>query len=398
MSILFSYTEVTMSLKAFYNFDGVPAGVQGTAGDALLAPANGMGLDGTRNAALTVNLYAPKSFNINAVGVSGLDAHKVGAGAERRNALVIYRSPGHPSISAGARVMLLQNFDARTSRSWRSVTGFNWIDFTDREPALGYGLVFAWRNNSRTALITRRNDGQLLVGTTLYPIERGVEYYIEVELFYDAPETPVASNPISGRVMINKEVIYTWDKALGSLAAAIATVGVEVGYADHASNSFPMWMGLSDIYNVDHEGDAPYNLPLGPQKALLKKPVLVEAPDWTAVGGSDPTEILTDGKDDTYLHSPLSKVSAELMFDLNLNQGSIVNGIQVLGRGSRDMGARRRMDGTIQAGSSDVQTLSDSFSDRTAEKVLVQYMPNATADMAVLNGRALDNMIVRLDT
>lgn len=397
MSILFSYTEVTMSLKAFYNFDGVPAGVQGTSGDALLAPANGMGLVGTRNAALTVNLYSPKSFNINAVGVSGLEAHKIGAGAERRNTLAIYRNPGHPSISAGARVMLLENFDARTSRSWRSVVGFNWIDFTDREPALGYGLVFAWRNNSRIALITRRNDGQLLVGTELYPIERNTEYYIEVELFYDAPENPVASNPISGRVMINKEVIYTWDKALGSLAAAIATVGVEVGYADHASNSFPMWMGLSDIYVVDHEGEAPYNLPLGPQKALLKKPVLVDAPDWSVVG-VDATAALTDGSDATYVKTPLGKVSAEMMFDLNLNQGSIVNGVQVLGRGSRDTGASRQMAGTIQAGSSDLTTERGSFNSEIGERVLAKFMPNATADMAVLYGRGLDNMIVRLDT
>ena len=192
----------------------------------MLAPLNGAGITGTRNDALTINLYTPGAPNINAVGVTGLNAHKVGVGGDKRNALVIYRSPGHPSISAGARVMLQKNFDAKTSRSWRSITGFTWVDFTDREPALGYGMVFAWRNTSRVALITRRNDAQLQIGNVLYPVERQREYYIEVELFYDAPEKPASSNAISGRVLINKEVIYTWDKALGALNLNLSLIHI----------------------------------------------------------------------------------------------------------------------------------------------------------------------------
>jgi hypothetical protein len=386
-----------MSLQAIYGFDGVGQGVQGASGDAASAPLNGMGIVNTRNSPLKINLYSPAAPQYNAVGVTGLAKHQVGKAGEKRNALILYRNVPTNNITAGARVMLLENFDARTNRSWQSVTGFTYIDFSDRNPGLGYALVSAYRNTSKMTLVTRRNDNSLLVGNVVYPIELGREYYIEVVMYYDLLDKPASSNSISGYVRINGEVIYTWDKSMGSIALTSGTVGVEVGFADHITNPYPLFIGVADVYQVDHQGEAPYNEPLGAQKVSLKQAQMVEADDWSLTGAADPTAALTDGSDASYIQTPLDPVQASLLFDLNLNAGSIVNGLQLLGRGSRDSGASRPITSSIHVNGADQYVQKAAFGTVMGQQILTAIMPSKTSEMEILQGSALSNLLINLD-
>lgn len=384
-----------MSLQAFYSFDGVGSGVQGNDGVAATAPAHGVGLVGTRNAALTTYLYSKLQAQ-NAIGVTGLPQHQIGSGADKRNPIIIFRNTPVLNITAGARLMLVENFNANTNRSWRVIAGFTYKDLTGQEPTLGYAMVSAWRNTSRMGLITRRNDGKIAVGPVVMDIERNREYYIEVELFYDAPETPASANPVSANVYIDEQLIYTWDRSLGGLGTSGATVGIEVGYPDHGSNPFPMYMAVGDIYVVNREGEPPYNERLGPQKVLYKTAVAADAADWTLQGAADVTTALTDGQDTSYVQSPLGGATVNAMFDLNLHQGSILNGVQVVGRGSREVGATRAMTTSIVVNSSEIKSGVTSFGTAVGDALLTQYMPSFTSDMAVLQGPTLDNLQIKL--
>lgn len=386
-----------MSLQAIYGFDGVGTGVQGATGVAATAPINGMGLNNTRNAALRQITYSPTAPQYNAIGVTGLSQHQVGAAGERRNALIFYRNVPANNITAGARVMLLENFDARTDRSWRTVVGFTYFDPSDRNPGLGYALVSAWRNDSKATLITRRNDNALQVGQVTYPIERNKEYYIEVELFYDRPDTIAASNAISARVYIDGALVATWDKSLGSLGSTQATVGVEFGFADHITNPYPLHIGLADVYVVNGGGEAPYNKPLGPQKVRWVLPTEV-TPDaqWTLNGAADAKTAVTDGRDDTSIRSPLGDAQVDMSFNLNLNPGSIVNGIVIYGRGSRELGAARSMLTAISVPGQPDRENTTTFAAAIDDRALVSYLPDRTTDMAVLQGAALNTTSVKL--
>ncbi|MDH2154109.1 hypothetical protein [Stenotrophomonas sp. GD03657] len=384
-----------MSLQAFYSFDGVGSGVQGNDGVAATAPAHGVGLVGTRNAALTTYLYSKLPAQ-NAIGVTGLPQHQIGKDGEKRNPIIIFRNTPVLNITAGARMMLVENFNASTNRSWRVIAGFTYKDLTSQEPTLGYAMVSAWRNTSRMGLINRRNDGKLAIGSEIMDVERNREYYIEIELFYDAPEKPASSNPVSARVYIDNQLIYTWDRSLGGLATSGATVGIEVGYPDHGSNPFPMYMAVGDIYVVNHEGEPPYNDRLGPQKVRYVTAVAADAANWELTGAADVTTALTDGSDSSYIQSPLDDATVNAMFDLNLHQGSVLNGLQVVARGSRDNGATRPMTTTIVTGGSEIQESKVSFGTVLADALLTKYMPSRTSDMAVLQGPALDTLQIKV--
>lgn len=388
-----------MSIRAFYGFDGVGQGVQGSSGDAATAPVNGVGITATRNQPLTVKLHNPTAPQYNAAGVTGLEQHKVGKAGERRNALVLYRYSYAISFTAGATVNLLEKFEGRTNKPWRSVVGFTWSDFSAQEPTVAYWLARASRGNSYFNLIQRRNYGALTINNVDFPIERNREYYIEVEMFCDTVVPGRSSNPTSCRVWIDGQVVGEWIGSFGSYSTTTSTpMGLEVGFVAHPSNPIAMYMGIADVYVVDGEGEAPYNDRMGPQKARFI-PVGEVTPElWETTGAEDAQAALSDPSDATYIQSPLTeKASGVLLFDLGLNSKSVLNGVQVYGRGSRGNGAQRPIASSLRVGSQFVRPNTNNFGPAPTDALLTSYMPDKTSDMAVLQGSALSTLEVKVE-
>lgn len=386
-----------MSIRAFYGFDGVGQGVQGSSGDAATAPVNGVGITATRNQPLTVKLHNPTAPQYNAAGVTGLEQHKVGKAGERRNALVLYRYSYAISFTAGTTVNLLENFEGRTNKPWHSVVGFTWSDFSAQEPTVAYWLARASRGNSYFNLIQRRNYGALTINNVDFPIERNREYYIEVEMFCDTVVPGRSSNPTSCRVWIDGQVVGEWIGSFGSYSTTTSTqMGLEVGFVAHPSNPIAMYMGIADVYVADGEGEAPYNQRLGAQKVSFKKPVAIVEGDWIPTGTDNPLTAISDGLDSTGLKSPKGETTGSVQMNLGLSSASIVNGIQVYGRGDRGPGAQRFITASIEDSNSQPigQSKRVSLSPSLGDTVLADYLPSKTLDMAALIGNRLANITV----
>lgn len=388
-----------MSIRAFYGFDGVATGVQGSSGDAAIAPQPGVGVTSTRNQPLTIKLYNAAAPQYNAVGVTGLDRHKVGKAGERRNALVIHRYSYAISFTSGATVNVFENFEGRTNTPWKVVSGFTYVDFADQEPTVAYWLARVGRgaNPSYINLIQRRNDGKISVNNNVLPIERNKEYYFEVELWCETVVPGRGANPISCRVWLDGQVVGEWLGSFGSYESNISVpVGLEVGYVAHPSNPIVMQMGLADMYVLDGAGEMPYNERLGPQQVEFKRPTAIVEGDWIPTGTADPLAAISDGSDATGLKSPRGEATGVLQFNLGLSNASIVNGVQVYARGDRTQGAMRYLSGVIEdSNSAQVGTTRKaSLGSSLGEIVLADYMPDKTIDMAALIGNRLANITV----
>lgn len=386
-----------MSIRAFYGFDGVGQGVQGSSGDAATAPQNGVGITATRNQPLTVKLYNVSAPQYNAAGVTGLEQHKVGKAGQRRNALVLYRYSYALSFTSGVTVNLLENFEGRTDKPWRSIVGFTWSDFSATNPTVAYWLARASRGTSYFNLIQRRNYDALTIAGQDFPIERNREYYIEIEMFCDKVVAGRSSNPTSCRVWIDGQVVGEWIDSFGASSTTASTpMGLEVGFVAHPSNPIPLHMGIADVYVVDGTGEAPYNERLGPQKVRLVKPSAVVEGPWIPTGTTDPLAAISDGSDATGLKSPKGSGTGVLELDLGLDSTSITNGLIVYARGNRDNGAQRPITSTLE--DSNGQSVSPSrvayMGPSLSDLVMVDYLPSRTADMGVLIGNHLSNVTV----
>lgn len=390
-----------MSIRAFYGFDGVATGVQGSSGDAAIAPQPGVGINATRNQPLTIKLYNPAAPQYNAVGVTGLDRHKVGKVGEKRNALVIHRYSYAISFTSGATVNLFENFEGRTNAPWKVVTGFTYVDFADQEPTVAYWLARVGRGASPaySNLIQRRNDGKISVNGNVLPIERNTEHYFEIELWCETVVAGRSANPISARVWMDGVVVGEWLGSFGSYDANVSVpVGLEVGYVAHPSNPIVMQMGVADVYVLDGTGESPYNELLGPQKVEFKRPTAIVEGNWIPTGTADALTAITDGSDATGLKSPKGNTAGVLQFGLGLTNTSIVNGVQVYARGDRTQGAMRFLSGVIEDSNSIPvgTTKQASFGASLGEIVLAEYLPSKTLDMAALIGNRLANITVDL--
>ena len=388
-----------MSIRAFYGFDGVATGVQGSSGDAAIAPQPGAGVSNNRNQPLTIKLYNPAAPQYNAVGVTGLDRHKVGKVGQRRNALVIHRYSYAISFTSGATVNLFDKIEGKTDAPWKVVTGFTYVDFADQEPTVAYWLARVSRgeNPSYFNLIQRRNDGKISVNGNAVPIERNKEYYVEIELWCDSVVPGRSSNPVSARVYLDGEVIGEWLGSFGSFTPTGTTpMGLEVGYIAHASNPIVMQMGIADVYVLDGTGEAPYNERLGAQQVEFKRPNAVVEGGWIPTGTSNALTALTDGLDSTGLKSPRGSTAGVLQVNLGLNSGSIVNGVLVYARGDRGSGAPRAITGSIEDsnGSAVGQEKKTGFGPSLSDTILAEYLPSKTIDMAALIGNRLNNITV----
>lgn len=390
-----------MSIRAFYGFDGVATGVQGSSGDAAIAPQPGAGVSNNRNQPLTIKLYNPASPQYNAVGVTGLDRHKVGKVGQRRNALVIHRYSYAISFTSGATVNLFENFEGRTNAPWKVVSGFTYVDFADQEPTVAYWLARVSRgaNPAYSNLIQRRNDGKISVNGNVLPIERNKEYYFEIELWCEAVVAGRSANPISARVWLDGVMVGEWLGSFGSYESNVSVpVGLEVGYVAHASNPIVMQMGVADIYVLDGTGESPYNELLGPQQVEFKRPTAIVEGDWVPTGTSNPLTAITDGSDATGLKSPRGPATGVMQFNLGLTNTSIVNGVQVYARGDRTQGALRYLSGVIEDSTFTPVGVSKqaSMGAGLGEIVLAEYLPSKTLDMAALIGNRLANITVDL--
>lgn len=390
-----------MSIRAFYGFDGVATGVQGSSGDAAIAPQPGAGVTNNRNQPLTIKLYSPASPQYNAVGVTGLDRHKVGTVGAKRNALVIHRYSYAISFTSGATVNLFENFEGRTNTPWKVVSGFTYVDFADQKPTVAYWLARVARgvNPAYSNLIQRRNDGTISVNGNVLPIERNKEYYFEIELWCETVVPGRNTNPVSARVWLDGVMLGEWLGSFGAYESSVSVpLGLEVGYVTHASNPIVMQMGIADIYVLDGTGESPYNELLGPQKVEFKRPMAIVEGDWIPTGTADPLVAITDGSDATGLKSPKGNATGVMQFNLGLTNTSIVNGVQVYARGDRGPGAMRFLSGVIEDSNSAPVGVSKqvSLGASLGEIVLAEYLPSKTLDMAALIGNRLANITVDL--
>lgn len=357
-----------MSLVAHYgfdNFDAIPW--NGIANPNW--PKIGAGLVGTPYEAdlvVTLGTNNEASNRYNTVGVTGLDIHKVGAGAERRNLLLACRD-GVTATAYSTTVRLSAQRNITAATSYRRTTGFNFIDLSPAESNTSYNLLMHRRGTSTSGLIVRRAGNQWSLGNMAFPVERNRQYYIEVVEYM----TGVAS----GTGTIWAEI---WvDGTLMQPAYGYATLPFGSIYASNleisagaAGMSAQVALGISDIYVTDELGEAPYNGRMGPQIVLPFAVTGAQVPAWEVVGAADAVTALSDNLDTTSIRAPIGKAEATVDFDLKLGPGSVVNAVAVFGRAKRDSGAPRTIAGAltradgVSMGGSAALPLTDTYSAR----------------------------------
>lgn len=327
-----------MSLVAHYGFDNF-SGVAWNGAANPTWPKIGAGILGTPYEAdlvITLGTNNEASTRYNTVGVSGQEAHKIGAGAERRNLLMICRD-GVTATAYSSIVRLSGQRNITAAASYRRVTGFTFIDLSPVEPASAYNMIMHRRGTSTSAVIVRRPNGQWSIGSSTVAFERNRPYYIEIVEWMTAVTS--GSGTVMMEVWIDGELaVPAWSYSALPFGSVYAT-NIEVITSTNLSQANVL--GVADIYVTDEVGEAPMNGRLGPQIVLPMRPTAVRAPDWTVSGAADAQSALSDDSDASSIRSPLGRSTFEADFNLNLSPGSVVNSIAVFQRGKRDAGAPR---------------------------------------------------------
>lgn len=354
-----------MSLLFFAGFDNFGGGLQGGTGYGQEFPAKGAGIVGTPYEALLPITYGNAGALYNSMGVPNDDRWRIGAGSQRRNMLIA--ACGGSTSSYFAMAQVGPTFTQRpTSSYWSMTLGLNLCDFSAAVPAGGFYSIRVRRAAATLGYLcehTASSTDQWRLGgnSPQLPIVRGQPVYLE---FVIDTVNPAASGTVQlrCRVYVNGELYHT-NNAWASLTASTTNYdyAFEIGY-DRVLTA-DRRIGFSDIYVLDHLGEAPFNERLGPQLVLPYKPTAVNIQDFVVVGGSDPLTTVTDNNDATYLNSQVGRSNMSFDADLNLSPGSQVNALAAFARVRRDDGAPRtfvgtgaRVDGTVIPNSAGIGT------------------------------------------
>ena len=367
-----------MALKQFYGFDNFGGEVVGGAqGTSLIFPKPGAGIVGTpyeKDLVITYGNVSGAYGTSNTAGVTGLEAHKIGQGAERRNLCVLAReSFTSGSYLATMRVQPQRDMVANIAYGFYRVTGFTYVDLSATPPPAAYNLVSHRRATSTSGIITRNATGLVFYNQNR-PCVLGQPYYIEIV----EKMLPTSNTSTSGLVKMelwcDGELIIEFDfTTLPYNGIYASNLEVSGGGSNQAHRTM---VGLADMYTCDDVGEAPFNGRLGPQVVLPFPVTAVQQSNWILEGAADPLAALTDRSDTTYLRSP--KASSEIILDadLGLKVGAQVNGLQFFGRVRRDAAAQRSLtgrverDGGVSMGAPTINSAPANFTDVMMGKVL----------------------------
>lgn len=319
------------------------------------------------------------NFQINNAGVTGLEKHKIGTGADRRNTLVM--NCGRSTNTSG-----MVNVYTAAGRRSSGVAGvktgiryaFYLTDFTEflnpAAPVAANPIATLMLSTNvftvvQRAVINGKSYWQVpQVPNTQYPeIVKGVPTHFEIELVCDNP--PATGNAdlklnmwINGDLVVNN--LNAWSIGQTSIYEYRLRLNCPPSGAATWFNSF----GISDlVVSNPINAASERTLPLGPQIVKTAQVTAFGGDNWS-VTGSSAAAALTDADDATYVQSPQPRTAMKVDVDLQLPVGSELNGINVYMRNMRSVAASapfavkvegvRTLDGVVLPGTASSFTVS----------------------------------------
>lgn len=364
-----------MALKQFYGFDNFGGEVVGGTGNGLIFPKPGAGILGTpyeQDLAITYGNVAGNYGLLNSVGVTGLEAHKIGQGAERRNLCVLARTSGS-SYVATMRLHPQRNIVAGVNSGFYRVTGFTYVDLATAAPTNAYNLLMHRRATSLSGIVIRNAQGLTFYNQSR-PCVLGQPYYIEI-VEKMAPSVN-ASTPgmLKLELWCDGELIIEFDFTTLTNGSVYAS-NLEIN-ASATNLSQAAIFGVADLYTTDEVGEAPFNGRMGPQIVLPTVVTAVDPTNWSLVGAADALTALSTRDDASYVQSPKAVSQITVSSDIGLKVGSQANGLQYFGRVRRDASAGRTVsgrverDGGVVIGTPSTNPTGAAFTDVLVGKVL----------------------------
>lgn len=301
------------------------------------------------------------SFQVNNAGVTNLEKHRVGTGADRRNTLVM--NCGR-STNSSAMVNVFTAAGRRSPGVAGVKTGIRYAfyltDFTEfLNPAAPVAanpvVTLMLSTNVFTAVQRTVINGKSYwqvpqVPNTQYPeIVKGVPTHFEIELICENP--PASSNAdlrlniwINGDLVVNG--LIAWSIGQTSIYEYRMRLNCPRSGAGTWFNSF----GISDLVVSNPFNAALERIPpLGPQIVKTAQVTGFTGANWS-VTGSSAAVALTDADDGTYVQSPQPRTPMKVDVDLQLPVGAELNGLNVYMRTSRSVAASApfsvKVDGT----------------------------------------------------
>lgn len=339
-------------------------------------------------------LPSEANFGYNNAGVTGLERHKIGVGAERRNTFVFQAGRGNNTnlkTTFWTAGIPDRGNPGVVGAKYGIRFGFNLTDFTEYpNPAAPIAMpasnVDVFFGSSSTPLVTRAVAGSRSywaisgISPNLCPdIIKGQPTHFEVEIGWENPGTGNAV--VDVKLYVNGDLLYAakpWSVSQTTIAQSRLrfTIQATATQAATYTNSF----GLSDLMIsscVDADGN--WTAPLGPQVILPAALETVTASGWDTFGGVPMIQALTDGNDATYVTSALDKTPMTANYNLRLPVGAEVNGVMMYGRVRRDVPASAPMQ------------LSTSLT-RMSDGAIVANDPNR-AVTGVMNYQRIVNLV-----
>ena len=352
-----------MSITSFFGFDMYGAAAQ--AGNVL--PVH---LAGIANTPYAVDL-APiaTSAGTQIVGVSGLESHKLGAGATRRNGLVCYRPAS--STSSTSAVSLVRNFRGGQG-AWKFSVGMTMKVLSGAAVSQLHNLLSIGNTNvalSQRLLAINSNQTIIFAGVNQTMVwELGREYYVEVCIWRAATD-PVAN--LTMELYIDGDLVATRAN-FGFYDTSVTPIFISAGFIAQSVTAAAQTCILGDIYIAD-------GAPKGPQLVMPVRAASVVAGGWEKEGnGSD---ILNDRNDATFYISPTDAGELAIKLTSGLDPEYPLNGLQVLTRSRRASDAGRAMvaeirkeDGTL------VKSTTLSNAATFADYEVIKAFPGLTAE------------------
>ncbi|MDH2154110.1 hypothetical protein [Stenotrophomonas sp. GD03657] len=301
------------------------------------------------------------NFQINNAGVTGLEKHKIGTGADRRNTLVM--NCGRSSNSS-AMVNVFTAAGRRTPGVVGVKTGirysFNLTDFTEfpnpaAPVAANLAATVMLSTNALVAVQRYVANGKSYwqvpqVPNTQYPeIVKGVPTHFEIELLcFDPPASGNGSLLLN--MWINGDLVVkdflAWSFGQTSIYEYRMRFNCPGSGAAGWFNSY----GISDVVVSNPINAAGERIPpMGPQIVKTAEVTAFGGTGWT-VTGSSAAAALTDADDATYVQSPQPRTPMKIDVDLGLPVGSELNGLNVYMRSVRSIASSSpfsvKVDGT----------------------------------------------------
>lgn len=344
------------NIYSFNGFDLFGSGVKGGTGADKDDPTGAgvwttpIGEELTVSYGSAWNTPADANFTFNNAGVTGLEKHKIGSGADRRNTLVMNAGRvANSAVSASVQTALGRRTPGVAGIPTGIRYSFHLTDFTEQlnpaSPVGASGIVQLMLSTNVLTLISRVSSGNTLkwqlpqIAVAQYPdCVKGVPTHFEVELAaFTPPGTGNATLKLN--IWVNGDLLVkdfnAWDISQTSIYEYRLKFYVPSSIAATWYNSF----GISDVVVCSPIDTNRQPIPpMGPQIVKTAQVTAFAGTGWTATGGSA-ADVLSDADDNTYVQSPMPRTPMKLDLDLQLPVGAELNGLNTYIRSVRSIAA-----------------------------------------------------------